>query len=587
MEKARVATPPKKPGFTWLDKFSAVVAGGLTLALLASVIWPASSSDASETVLFLGRFHPILVHLPIGFFLALLVLEIFDLFFRSAVLHHATYIMAWLAGGAALLAVIAGVFLAYPGNYSEELLFRHRLLGSLTAVCIVWILAWKVCRPLRQTHGWSFIYHPLLLVTLLFLAGAGHYGGSLTHGSDYLTAYMPSSLRPLLGLPEPVTPPPLAVPDDPRDAPVFHTLIDPILKANCVGCHGAERQRAGLRLDSHASLLEGGESGADLNLIPKSLRLPLEDDRHMPPQEKAQLTEDEIALLTWWIRAGASEDARIRDLETTGQISRILEERFDLVPDEDLVPMLEWEEIEETVADLRERLNVNVQQIARDDPALEISFILRDTVFGDEELAQLDPLQANFRVLNLSRSEVTDEGLAHVGEMKNLERIDLSNTDVTDSGMAYLSGLPRLKYLNLHGTQVSDAGLVHVERISSLRKVFLWQTAVSDEGIARLQQNLFDEGQVSSWEAEIEELRQQIESARVEIDAGETVAKVREAGGEPINETCPVSGKEIDPARTATYEEQVIAFCCGDCLARFEENPEAVIDTLNLAQDEG
>src|SRR6516164_3629671 len=51
-------------------------------------------------------------------------------------------------------------------------------------------------------------------------------------------------------------------PDQPaKAAQFFETKIRPILAGSCVKCHGEKKTRGGLRLDSRAALLEGGDSG--------------------------------------------------------------------------------------------------------------------------------------------------------------------------------------------------------------------------------------------------------------------------------------------------------------------------------------
>lgn len=603
-----VTTSPSSRG---LDRWTAAVATVASLALLALAIWPLSSPDAPETIQFLGRFHPILVHLPIGFLFALLVLELLDLLIKSAALHHATYVMAWLAAGAALVAVVAGILLAYPGNYSAELLFWHRWLGSLTAVCAIWLLAWKIGRTPRAPHGWSFLYHPLLVATAALLAGAGHYGGSLTHGSDYLTAYMPAGLRSILKLPEKTTAPVVEPVGNPEEMIVYTALVEPILRTNCMSCHGSERQRGGLRLDSHPFILAGGESGPDIDLIAKSLVLPLDDEQRMPPKEKPQLEPDEIALLTWWVQTGASPDGRVGDLSPTREISRILQNRFGADPDADAIPMREWEEIADLVQELNAETGANLRRIALDNAALEIEFLPAGVVFGDAEVERLIPIQANLQRLNLSRSSITDEGLKHLGGMMNLRRIDLSTTTISDDGLAHLSGLNRLSYINLYATSITDEGLRHLHGLANLRRIYLWQTNVTSEGVEQLQASLRDESQAEAWQAEIRELEQRLQSAEVEVALGgfdvseEPVAEAgAEVSAEPETEAqpeaepapveapgetasaeplapCPITGRPADLAHTVTHGDQVIAFCCGDCVAKFKANPEAVLAGLD------
>ena len=89
----------------------------------------------------------------------------------------------------------------------------------------------------------------------------------------------------------------------------FRAEVWPLLEGSCVRCHGAEKQKGDLRLDSREAALEGGESGPAL--IPgkpdESLMLKLvrhaEKDRKMPPKEK--LGDAGIAALEHWIADGA------------------------------------------------------------------------------------------------------------------------------------------------------------------------------------------------------------------------------------------------------------------------------------------
>ena len=75
--------------------------------------------------------------------------------------------------------------------------------------------------------------------------------------------------------------------------------------------------------------------------------------------------------------------------------------------------------------------------------------------------------------------------------------------------------------------------------------------------------------------------------AKFDADPAQFAAKVREVvgGGEgddkqPINETCPVSGEAVDPAQTVEHDGRVVAFCCGNCKAKFEADPSAFVAKL-------
>ena len=46
---------------------------------------------------------------------------------------------------------------------------------------------------------------------------------------------------------------------------------------------------------------------------------------------------------------------------------------------------------------------------------------------------------------------------------------------------------------------------------------------------------------------------------------------------DPINKKCPLTGKDIVAGRTVEYKKQTIGFCCADCVAKFEGEPEKYI----------
>jgi mono/diheme cytochrome c family protein len=88
----------------------------------------------------------------------------------------------------------------------------------------------------------------------------------------------------------------------------FEARVRPVLVDNCFKCHGDKKQRGGLRLDSRAALMEGGDQGAalvpgkaDESLLIKAIRH--EDELKMPPTKK--LTKEQIADLTQWVKMGA------------------------------------------------------------------------------------------------------------------------------------------------------------------------------------------------------------------------------------------------------------------------------------------
>src|SRR5579883_169047 len=89
----------------------------------------------------------------------------------------------------------------------------------------------------------------------------------------------------------------------------FNDRVLPLLQARCISCHGPDKQKGRLRLDSREALVKGGETGPALDLQTPESSLLLQAVRHargdlmMPPKE--QLTAEEIGALVRWIREGA------------------------------------------------------------------------------------------------------------------------------------------------------------------------------------------------------------------------------------------------------------------------------------------
>jgi uncharacterized membrane protein len=232
----------------------------------------------------LGRLHPLLVHLPIG---ALFVLAFLELLARHPRSRHANASASWILAftvPALLAAAACGWLLADDGGYGEDLLRWHRWtgLGATVAGVATGLACWLDLKKL---------YRLALAGALALTIGAGHFGGTLTHGSDYLTGrwLTPSDAPEAAGV------------EPPR---AFAAEVKPILDRYCVGCHGPEKVKGELRLDSWAALLKGGENGpavaagaADGSELLKRVRSPLDADGHMPPEGKPQPTAAEVAQL--------------------------------------------------------------------------------------------------------------------------------------------------------------------------------------------------------------------------------------------------------------------------------------------------
>ncbi len=94
---------------------------------------------------------------------------------------------------------------------------------------------------------------------------------------------------------------------DPDQMRFFESKVRPLLASQCVQCHGAEKQKGELRLDSREAMLQGGDNGPAIvpgspneSLLIEAIRY---ESFEMPPQK--QLSGESIAVLSRWIEMGA------------------------------------------------------------------------------------------------------------------------------------------------------------------------------------------------------------------------------------------------------------------------------------------
>ena len=106
---------------------------------------------------------------------------------------------------------------------------------------------------------------------------------------------------------------------NPEGLKLFEAKIRPILAEHCIGCHGPEKQKGKLRMDTRENLLKGGigdddkpvkvvEPGnPDKSLIIEAVNYKNEDIQMPPPKKKEsrKLSDEQIKDLTQWVKLGA------------------------------------------------------------------------------------------------------------------------------------------------------------------------------------------------------------------------------------------------------------------------------------------
>ena len=472
--------------------------------------------------LFVGRLHPLLVHLPIGFLFALAGLELAARVGRFRDVAAARGVVLGATVLAALMSVAAGLMLSTAGGYDPHLLAWHKWTGLTLAAFVIATAAAYAARRRRAYAG-------LLIATLALLGPASHFGGSMTHGPDYLTAYGPAWLR---SAPRSTTRPvvrTVAV-ADPMRAHLYADVVRPILAADCVSCHGPERSSGLLRLDSPDAIRAGGSTGPgvvagnpDASLVVQRMLLPTSNSHHMPPAEGPQPGDDAVAAVRWWVAAGAT-DAVTADAHPTAEQTALLDRLLGVAP-KPAPAVVTAKPLDQLSAEIAaaDKAGIACEPIAAGQPWLYCN-ATRHRPFADADLAVLAGIAGNVRSLNLAGTAVTDAGMAAVAALPNLAELHLERTRVTDAGLRRLAPLANLEYLNLYGTPVTAAGLDALKPLPALRRVYVWQTKVTPAAAAAFAAEKVDPLKARALERQIAELQEQIRRQHVDVIGGATTA---------------------------------------------------------------
>lgn len=267
----------------------------------------------------------------------------------------------------------------------------------------------------------------------------------------------------------------------------FERDIKPILQKHCVQCHGPEKQKGKLRLDTKEAFLKGGDNGPvvtpgnpEKSDLFHRITLAESHDDVMPPAGKADhLTPAQIALVKQWIADGARWPDGVVVPPGAGGIATGNMAGPPPTPEE-----------LQAVAELA-KLGIHARPIAAGANWRRVNF----RVAGDKPPATAISLVrkiASVTDLDLGGTQITDADLAAIAEMRNLTALHLESTPITDAGLAALKSLDRLTYLNLFGTAVTDAGLATLASHRNLKALFVAETRVTAKGISELKMKLPD-----------------------------------------------------------------------------------------------
>lgn len=428
----------------------------------------------------IGRFHPLLVHLPIGILLLAALFQLLALKPKYVSMHAALSIALFWGMISAIVSCISGYLLSQSGDYEEELVDTHQWFAIATAS--ISVIAYLFNRWENEFTKWVI----LLMVPLIIITG--HLGGSLTHGSDYLSKGFSKSDN----VPEKEATP-IA---DVQEANVYAEIIQPIFESRCYSCHNKSKKKGKLRLDEPEFILKGGKDGevikpgnASESDMMKRLLLPRNEEDHMPPKEKPQLKDNEIELIHWWIATGATFDKKTKDLEQPEKIKPILlslQKQVKKIPSD--VPQTIVEKADEKALQKLKQRGIVVLPVAQNSNYLTVSFVTVDSITHND-ISLLQSIKKQLIWLNFSEKNISDTLLIPIAQLVNLTRLQLDNTLITDKGFATLRSLMNLQYLNLVGTKITASGVMQLKSLPKLQALYIYKTSITSSEWPTLKSN--------------------------------------------------------------------------------------------------
>lgn len=408
---------------------------------------------------FLGRFHPLAVHIPIGLIVLVPLLEIAGRF-RPGLREASSFVLS-LSFAACLGSLILGYLLAYGSGETGTTVTRHLLGGIALSICLLMCL---LTRPGWAVGSTPRIYPLLLCFALLALLWTAHMGGSITHGDNYLTAYMPAPLKRWLPISTNTASP----------ASFYAQHVHPIFDSNCVACHGASKMQGGLRLDSYDMLMKGGTDGlvilpgnAEKSTLLMRVTLPSTDHHFMPAEGRPPLKPEDISAIRAWIQQGASPTAA-----TVAGIS------LPTVPtDPPLQPVGDYSALMPEIQQMQQSQGAKLVPVSAN-PAdgLVLSTVNIAPTFSDAQLAQFQKFSPYIVEADLARTAVTDAGFGTLARFTHLRALHLEGTSITGQRLGELASLSQLRYLNLSDTKVDQAALAPIKSMANLHHLYLFNT---------------------------------------------------------------------------------------------------------------
>ncbi|MFC3122413.1 hypothetical protein [Agaribacter flavus] len=395
---------------------------------------------------FLGRFHVLLLHLPLGILLMAACIEIYAVYKkqkRSPLIKTVWLWGAISAAGAALL----GYLLSLGGGYSEQAIATHRnwAIGLILCAFFCWFYFGKISPKEEHKHGKAIVSLSFLQLFLLF--ATGHYGANMTHGETFLVEHAPDFVKKIAGMEVQGS-----KPNSLEEANVYPHVIAPILQQRCSSCHNDSKAKGQYSVASYEATMMAVEitDGLETSELYRRITLPEYHDDFMPAEGKTPLTEQQVALIGWWIENGAQNVTNVSKLNTSEELTSLLIETLGL-GEQNVIKTID-EISPQLIAEL-EQAGFHISRVQQGEPYVNVIYADYANELSDEKLQSLLKISEQLMWLKLSKSSITDAQLLKLASAENLQKLDVSHTQLSQEAISKLKVSNQKMVINSFNTQ--------------------------------------------------------------------------------------------------------------------------------------
>ena len=401
-------------------------------------------------------------------------------------LKDSTSVVLFLCIIATLLAISTGLILAYGSGSSEALVVYHMRVSLLLGI---FSLGLGLLKLYGEKIALVLSYKIVLIATFGLLFISSHNGGSITHGEDYLTKYMPNTIRPLFGLEVEEE----VFVSSVEDLVVYQDVVHQVFEQNCNTCHNPNKMKGELNMETFEGLMKGGEMGYSIAVgdlddseLYFRITLPHDDEDFMPSDGKPPLSDLEVELIAWWIEKGADPNLTVAEYgEIPAPIYNYFQSVFDsMVSEEELEAReIQRQALYAELAEIQNDLGIILIPIEPNASKFSVETFAIQKAFDDAALQSLVPYADKIIEADFSNTKLTDLSISTLAKFENLESLNLSKTDIVGQEIGNLAQLDKLQSLNLYATKLTRDSVSELSKLAQLKNLYLFQTDLYEESV--------------------------------------------------------------------------------------------------------